>query len=130
MARLLSLLLPTAMGLYASFQGLQQILVPMQLEAIDPRGKIGNMALVTTIGAVTGVLGLTLGGAGSDATRGRWGRRAPWLVGVAILSAFLLMGRGLQIRFLGVALCCGALGFRLNFWRGVRLAVTPNPGPD
>ena len=130
MARLLSLLLPTAMGLYASFQGLQQILVPVQVEAIDPQGKIGNMALVTTICAVTGVLGLTLGGAGSDATRGRWGRRAPWLVGMAILSAFLLIGLGLQSRFLGVAVCCGALWFSLNCFQGAMLAVTPDRVPD
>src|SRR5580704_14236892 len=99
MARLLSLLLPTAMGLYANFQGLQQILLPMQLEAIDPKGKIGNIALLTLICAVTGVVGLTVGGAGSDATRGRWGRRAPWLVGMAIMSALLMLGLGLQSGF-------------------------------
>jgi MFS family permease len=130
MARLLSLLLPTAMGLYANFQGLQQILVPMQVEAIDPQGKIGNMALVTMICAVTGVLGLTVGGAGSDATRGRWGRRAPWLVAMAILSAVLTMGLGFQRGLVGVSVACGALWFSLNCFQGALLAVAPDRVPD
>jgi MFS family permease len=130
MARLLSLLLPTAMGLYANFQGLQQILVPMQVEAIDPQGKIGNMALVTMICAGTGVLGLTLGGAGSDATRGRWGRRAPWLVAMAILSAVLTMGLGFQRGLVGVSVLCGALWFSLNCFQGALLAVAPDRVPD
>jgi MFS family permease len=130
MARLLSLLLPTAMGLYANFQGLQQILVPMQVEAIDPQGKIGNMALVTMICALTGVLGLTLGGAGSDATRGRWGRRAPWLVAMAILSAVLTIGLGFQHGLAGVSLACGGLWFSLNCFQGALLAVAPDRVPD
>jgi MFS family permease len=130
MARLLSLLLPTAMGLYANFQGLQQILVPMQVEAIDPQGKIGNMALVTMICAVTGVVGLTMGGAGSDATRGRWGRRAPWLVAMAILSALLTMGLGFQRGLVGVSVLCGALWFSLNCFQGALLAVAPDRVPD
>jgi len=130
MARLLSLLLPTAMGLYANFQGLQQILVPMQVEAIDPQAKIGNIALLTMICAVTSVFGMMAGGAGSDATRGRWGRRAPWLVGMAILSAFLTLGLGLQTRFLGVVVCCGGLWFSLNCFQAALLAVTPDRVPD
>ena len=130
MARLLSLLLPTAMGLYANFQGLQQILVPMQVEAIDPQGKIGNMALVTMICALTGVVGLTMGGAGSDATRGRWGRRAPWLVAMAILSALLTMGLGFQRGLVGVSVLCGALWFSLNCFQGALLAVAPDRVPD
>ena len=130
MARLLSLLLPAAMCLYANFQGLQQILVPMQVEAIDPKGKIGNIALLTMICAVTGVLGLMAGGAGSDATRGRWGRRSPWLVGMAILSALLTTGLGLQSGLLGMAVLCGALWFALNAFQGALLAVTPDRVPD
>jgi MFS family permease len=128
--RLLSLLLPTALALYANFQGLQQILVPVEVEAIDPQGKISNVAMITMICAVTGVLGLTAGGAASDATRSRWGRRAPWLVGMAIVSAVLTMGLGLQSGLLGMAVFCGALWFSLNCFQGALLAVTPDRVPD
>src|ERR1700733_3764690 len=114
MGRLLSLLLPTAMALYANFQGLQQILVPVEIEAIDPGAKIGNVALITMICSVTGVLGLTAGGAASDGTRSRWGGRTPWLAGMAVLSALLTMGLGAQRGLLGTCVFCGALWFSLN----------------
>ena len=67
LARLLSLLVPTALALYANFQGVQQILIPSQVEAIDPAGKIANLALLTMLCSITGILGLTVGGAASDA---------------------------------------------------------------
>ena len=82
--RVLTLLLPMALTLYANFNGVQLILAPLQVEAIDPAGKIQNLAWLTMICAVTGVAGLTSGGAASDATRSRWGRRSPWLAGMAL----------------------------------------------
>jgi len=126
----MSLLLPTALALYANFQGLQQILVPVEVEAIDPGAKIGNVALITMICSVTGVLGLTAGGAASDATRSRWGRRAPWLVGMAIASAALTMGLGVQSGLAGICVFCGVLWFSLNCFQGALLAVTPDRVPD
>ena len=84
--KLMALLLPTAAALYGNFQGVQQILAPARVQAIDPSGKIGDLAVLTMICAVTGILGLTVGGAASDATSGRWGRRAPWLVAMGALG--------------------------------------------
>ncbi len=126
MTRLMALLLPTALALYANFQGIQQILAPLQVEAIDREGKIGHVALLTMICAATGVLGLMVGGAASDATRGRWGRRAPWLVGMAALSAVLSLALGVQRGMAGIAVCYGALWFSLNCFQGALLAVTPD----
>ena len=82
--RVLALLLPMALTLYANFNGVQLILAPLQVEAIDPAGKIQNLAWLTMICAITGVAGLTAGGAASDATRSRWGRRSPWLAAMAL----------------------------------------------
>jgi MFS family permease len=129
-ARLLSLLVPTALALYANFQGVQQILVPFQVESIDPAGKIANLALLTMLCSITGVLGLTAGGAASDATRSRWGRRAPWLVGMAFVSAWLSMALGLQRSLIGTAAFYGALWFTLNFFQGALLAVAPDRIPE
>jgi MFS family permease len=128
-ARLLSLLLPTALALYASFQGVQQILVPVQVEALDPRAKIANVALLTVICSVTGVFGLTAGGAASDATRGRWGRRAPWLVCMATASGLLAAALGLQKSLAGIAALYGSLWFTLNFYQGALLAIMPDRVP-
>jgi len=129
-ARLLSLLVPTALALYANFQGVQQILIPLQVETIDPRGKIVNLALLTMLCSVTGVLGLTIGGAASDATRSRWGRRAPWLAGMATVSAVLSISLGWQASLPGVAAFYGVLWFTLNFFQGALLAVTPDRIPE
>ena len=128
--RLLSLLLPTALALYANFQAAQTIQIPAQIEAIDPRGKIADVALLTMICSVTGILGLTAGGAASDATRSRWGRRAPWLAGMAVASALLTIGSGLQSGLIGVAVFYGVLWFTLNCFQGAMLAVTPDHVPD
>jgi MFS family permease len=130
LARLLALLLPVALTMYANFQGVQQILVPVQLESIDPRGKIASLAALTMLCSVTGVLGLTIGGAASDATRSRWGRRTPWLVSMAIVCAFLSIALALQQSLAGVAAFYGALWFALNFFQGALLAVMPDRVPE
>ncbi len=129
-ARLMALLLPTALSMFAMFQGVQQILVPVQVEAADPQSKIVNLALLTVVCSVTGVLGLTAGGAVSDATRSRWGRRAPWLVCMAAASVLLSTVLGLQRDLLGIAAFYGALWFALNFFQGALLAVTPDRVPE
>jgi MFS family permease len=130
LARLLALLLPVALTMYANFQGVQQILVPVQLESIDPRGKIASLAALTVLCSITGVLGLTIGGAASDATRTRWGRRTPWLVSMAIVCACLSIALGLQRSLAGVAAFYGALWFALNFFQGALLAVMPDRVPE
>jgi MFS family permease len=128
--RALRLLIPTAIALYASFNGVQAILVPDRIAAIDPAGKIADLALLTAICAGTGVAGLMGVGAASDATRGRYGRRAPWLAGMALLSlgfAWALSG-GDTVG--GIALWYGALWFGLNGFQAAMLAVAPDRVPE
>jgi MFS family permease len=127
---LLALLTPTALALYANFQGVQAILAPERIEDIDAVNKIGHLAVLTTIGAVTGVLGLALGGAASDATRGRFGRRAPWLVAMALASAALTLALGLQTTLIGVMAAGGALWFTLNFYQAALLATNTDRVPE
>jgi len=40
----MALQLPMALAMYAGFQGLQQIPIPIQVEALDPQRKIVNLA--------------------------------------------------------------------------------------
>ena len=44
--RALGLLLPAAMALYACFNGVQAILVPDRIEAIDPASKVADVAVL------------------------------------------------------------------------------------
>lgn len=127
--RLLTFFLPMAFALYANFQGVQLILVPVQIEAIDPARKIGNLALLTIFCAITGVAGLVAGGALTDATRSRWGRRAPWLAAMAIVSALAAIALGFQRQLAPIAALYAALWFTLNFFQGGMLAVVPDRVP-
>src|SRR5579862_2240305 len=73
--RLLIALMPMAMAMYGAFQGGQFVLLPAQIERIDPAGKIFDLTFIVVITAITGVLGITAGGTLSDLTETRWGRR-------------------------------------------------------
>jgi MFS family permease len=127
--RALALLLPTAIALYASFQGVQAILAPDRVEAIDAAAKVANMAWLTVICAATGVAGLVVVGAASDSTTGRFGRRAPWLAGMAGLSMISAGLLSQQRSIGGVALWYGALWFTLNGFQAALLAVAPDRVP-
>ena len=128
-ARVLALLPPTAIALYASFQGVQAILVPDRIEAIDAAARSATSPALTVICAATGVAGLVAVGAASDATRGRFGRRAPWLAGMAALSLVFAALLSRQNSVAGIALCYGALWFTLNGFQAALLAAAPDRVP-
>jgi MFS family permease len=124
--RLLSLLLPTNAAMFAGFQGIQQILIPAQVEAIDAAHKIENLAILTSITSVMAVLGLLAGGVLSDHTTGRFGRRAPWLVLSAVLSSVLFLALGLSLSLVAVAVAYSLLWFTMNFYQGALTAILPD----
>lgn len=128
--RALAFLLPTAIGLYACFQGVQAIYAPDRIELIAPSAKVADMAWLTVIGAATGVAGLIVIGAASDATTGRFGRRAPWLAAMAALSLVFAALLSQQGTVGGVALWFGALWFTLNGFQAALLAISPDRVPD
>jgi MFS family permease len=128
--RVLSLLIPTAIALYASFNGVQAILVPDRIAVLDPQGRIADLAWLTAICAGTGVAGLMLVGAASDATTGPFGRRAPWLALMTLLSMVFAALLSRQGTVAGVAVWYGALWFSLNGFQAALLAVAPDRVPE
>ncbi|MDE3175559.1 MAG: hypothetical protein KGM15_05540 [Pseudomonadota bacterium] len=128
--RALAFLLPTAIGLYACFQGVQAIFAPDRIESIAPAAKVADMAWLTVICAATGVAGLVVIGAASDATTGRFGRRAPWLAGMAALSLAFAALLSQQWTVGGVAVWYGALWFSLNGFQAALLAIAPDRVPE
>ena len=128
--RALAFLLPAAIGLYACFQGVQAIFAPDRIEAIAPAAKVADVAWLTVICAATGVAGLVVIGAASDATTSRFGRRAPWLAAMAALSLAFAALLSQQWTVGGVALWYGALWFTLNGFQAALLAVAPDRVPE
>ncbi|MQM24074.1 MFS transporter [Glycomyces albidus] len=95
----------TAMlGLYMAFFTPIQVLLPIQLEAIDEDGKVAAFGLVTGVGALVAVVANPLAGALSDRTTGRFGRRHPWTLGGLAVGAVALCLLGTQTTVLGVLL--------------------------
>jgi hypothetical protein len=52
LGRLLGLVFPATTVMYALFNGISAVVLPAQVEAIDPASKVGNLALVTTVAAI------------------------------------------------------------------------------
>ena len=89
--RLIPLMVLAAFGLYLASLSPAIITLAIRIAGVDPTGKTASLSAVVLIGAVVTIAALPLCGALSDRTRGRFGRRRPWLVGGALTG---LLGLG------------------------------------
>ncbi len=128
--RTLVLLLPAITAMYGVYQGIQQVLLPAQVEAIDPASKVTNLAALAVVSSIAGTVALPLGGAISDRTRSRLGRRTPWLIGMSIISVGLATVMGMVSTFLSLAIVYGLLWFAMNWYQGVVYAIIPDRIPE
>ncbi|MBC3842493.1 MFS transporter [Streptacidiphilus sp. 4-A2] len=94
-------------GMQIALQTPSTFLIPQQIAAIDPQGKVTAYAWASALGAVAGLFAAPLAGALSDRTTGRFGRRRPWMLGGAAASMAVLLETGLATTVWAVSL--GAL---------------------
>ncbi|MCD2442055.1 MFS transporter [Agromyces sp. SYSU K20354] len=99
-------LLGVSLALFATYAGLIGILLPIQVALIDAANKVTNLAIIVTTSFVFTLFAQPIAGAISDRTRSRFGRRAPWMVGGALIGGVLLLGMG----FLDSILCSRSSG--------------------
>jgi MFS family permease len=87
-----------------------QVLLPEQLQDIDPHGKYVALGLVSAFGAVSSLLATPIAGAFSDRTTHAWsflhlnGRRHRWTLSMALLAAICLALIAAQDTVIGVGL--------------------------
>ncbi len=124
--RVLLLLMPAYGAMSAIFMGLQQIVIPAQVEKFDPVHKIANLAALTMVVAITGVVGLLAGGALSDRTYGRFGRRTPWLAAMAVIAAGVMIAMGAAPSLTVFAILYGLLWLALNLYQSAQAAMLPD----
>ncbi|MET9487126.1 MFS transporter [Nocardia sp. NPDC006630] len=129
LGQLLTFMFPAATAMYAAFNGVQQILLPAQVEALDPAAKVGNLALITALAAIASMVALPIGGAVSDRTRSPFGRRSPWIAVTAVLSAVLLIAIGSATDLVVLTITVVALWFTANFYQGAFAAILPDRVP-
>ncbi|GGP38077.1 MFS transporter [Saccharothrix coeruleofusca] len=75
------------LGLWLGIYAPLQVLLPQQVELLDPVRKEFLFGLVTGVGAVVALVVNPLVGRCSDRTTSRWGRRHPWTLGGALVGA-------------------------------------------
>jgi MFS family permease len=128
--RLLGFVLPALTAMYCLFNGIQQILLPAQVAAFDPAHKVVNLAVLTLCASVASMLGVPAGGAVSDRTRSRFGRRTPWIVGMSAVAGVLAIAVGLSPNVLVLGITITLLWFSANFYQGAISAVLPDRVPE
>jgi MFS family permease len=113
-------------ALAALYTGVGTVLLPQQIEDIDRPHKVAVLGLVAGVSAAFALVCNPIGGALSDRTRSRFGRRAPWLVAapLALLIVLALLG---QIRTVLVMLVgwCAAQSLA-NLYQAPLMAVVPD----
>ncbi|WP_344751614.1 MFS transporter [Gryllotalpicola koreensis] len=129
-ARFLSTFFLANAGMFAIFQGMQQILLPGQIAALDSAGKVGAYGVLASIGALAAAVGNPIFGALSDRTRSRFGRRTPWLLASAVIATLLLavLGGMTELFWLGAAYIGVMLA--MSAYQAVITAVMPDRVPE
>ncbi len=77
---LFGLFLSTMVGGISSIS-IKQLLLPIQVSQLSPHATALAFTLVSSVGAVAGLVTSPMIGAFSDRTSSRWGRRRPWIMG-------------------------------------------------
>lgn len=122
-------LLLVSLTLFASYAGLIAILLPIQVAMIDEQNKVANLAVIMTTSFVFTLFAQPIVGAVSDRTRSRFGRRAPWMVGGALIGGVLLFGMGLLDSILWLTVFWVLIQVSLNALQGPMSAITPDRFP-
>lgn len=98
---------------------------------MDPTRKVALFAVVSTCGAVAAMVMTILGGALSDRTRSRFGRRSPWILGGAAVAVCGLLiastAQTLLVLTLGYALFQGAMNASIAGLNAVTADRVPQP---
>ncbi|MFC4464231.1 MFS transporter [Streptomyces xiangluensis] len=85
-----------------------QLLLPQQLEAIDPASKVHDFAVVNAVSGLVALVALPLCGALCDRSRSRFGRRRLWLAAGTLSFAAGLVVTGEQTSVAGVIIAWAA----------------------
>ncbi|GAA1078500.1 MFS transporter [Nocardiopsis composta] len=122
---LLTLLLLGNVSVIAVFTG-ASTLIPARLAEIDPANKEALWGTIQGISAVFATLFNPIGGALSDRTRSRMGRRHPWLLGSALIGFGVLafLGSATTVVMIGIAWCLAQAV--MNIFMAALTAIIPD----
>ena len=113
-------------ALSAVYAGVGNVLLPLQIERIDRAHKIAVLGVVAGVSAAFALVFNPIGGALSDRTRSRFGRRSPWLVAASagLLVMLALLGQAGTALLVLVAWCLAQAV--ANLYQAPLTAVVPD----
>ena len=129
-ARTLTPLFISIVALYGVYQAINQVLLPAQIVGIDASNKVQDTAMASLVESVIGTLILPIGAAISDRTRSKLGRRAPWLIAMAVGTMISCVVMGVVSTIPMVIVMSGVVWFFANWYQGVVYAVIPDRIPE
>ncbi|MEV7692932.1 MFS transporter [Microbacterium sp. NPDC089189] len=108
--------LPFAIFSFSLFWGAAQfIMLPIQVQALDPAHQDSALALVVGVGAVASMVSAPIAGAVTDRTRTRMGGREPWLIAAALATVVFSVLAGSAASISSLLLWIVALQVSTNF---------------
>lgn len=119
----------TNLGMWMAVLTPIQILLPQQIQEIDPTGKVGALGWVTTCAAIGAMIACPVAGALSDRTTSRFGRRHPWILGSAVVIAIALAVQSQQHTVVGVGVCWIVVQVGINAMNAALASVVPDRVP-
>ncbi|MFE1951214.1 MFS transporter [Streptomyces sp. NPDC059524] len=125
LVRLLAMLAVGNTAMYMVYMGVGQVLLPVQVELLDPADKVANLGLVSGVSAVFATLFNPLAGLLSDRSR----RRNPWILGggLAALGALALLGAMRTLLLVTIGWCL--VQAMMNVYQAAITAVVPDRVP-
>ena len=130
MRRLMVWNVPANFVVFMLWGAIPTVMLPQQLQIMNPDDKVRNFGIVSTIGAVGALIAQPVAGVISDRTRSRFGRRAPWMVLGATAGGLALIGLALANSLWGIALAWVCTQIAYNFAQGPLSAIMPDRVPD
>ncbi len=125
----IALLVVANLGVWMAFLTPIQVLLPQQVEMIDPGDKETMLGIVTGLGAAAAMIVNPLAGALSDRTTLRYGRRHIWTLGGGLTGAGALLLLAQQQTILGVALAWVGAQICFNTMLAALTAAVPDRVP-
>jgi MFS family permease len=116
--------------LLALYCAVLSVLLPNQIQAIDPANKARDLAIVFAITSVFSTCITPIAGALSDRTRTRWGRRTPWIVCGAIVGAISLFTASQMHTLWAITLFWVIAGASLNSMQAALTTIVADRFPE
>jgi MFS family permease len=119
-------------GIFMLWGAIPSVLLQTQVQNIAPnnRSAVASITVILTIGAFAAMIAQPIAGLVSDRTRGRFGRRAPWMLAGTIVGGLALIGLGSSNSIVQVTVVWAIVQVAYNFAQGPLSAILPDRVPQ